>query len=467
MTDGISTGRGSRGPEHQRCLELAAAAIDFQLSPAEERLLRTHLAICAPCTAIAGGMRADASILAATPSPAAPGRVRDAVVGATVRHDDRRGWTRWSVVVAAMLLTVIVGAVAAGALVDRARRTVPAPTAPVAIVRPTPAPAASEVAAPRGGWHDVGDLGGVFGERMVRGVLAAPDGGVVALGIDPTTADPVVWVSPDGADWTLVAQPAGVFGGNVPTSGALAGPGMLVVGWDVSVEAGQQRAIWESADGRSWRRSTDRSALLGTQESDLTMTAGPAGVIVWTPSGKVWTSRDGMTWTGGSIGQGTITDVAVDADRFIAVGLSGGDAFLTTSTDGQAWTAVRDTPAIEGSQVGIERAADGVEAVWVGAQRWERSGADWHAVDGASVPRVPDGTSIMGGAHGLVALGAPTGGDAYRAWTWDGTGDWVTQRVDAEPGSGPPTIVAAAPEGGGWFVLTRRDGALHGWSVTP
>jgi hypothetical protein len=317
------------------------------------------------------------------------------------------------------------------------------------------------------GWNDLGDISDAFDGRSVISVMRSPGGGLVAFGLERTSADPVVWVSDDGVDWTLTDQPSGVFGGGVPTSGALAGPGMLVVGWDISVEAGQQRAIWGSTEGRTWTRSGDASALLGTTREDLTMATGPNGTIVWAPSGKVWVSANGRTWKAGDIGQSGITDMAVDADRYIAVGQSGSDAFLVTSTDGRSWGAPQRVSAGAGTQVGIERADDDTEAVWVGDQRWQRSGATWHAVSGATVPKVPTAASIVGGLSGLAAIGSPTSADVYRAWTWDGSGDWLAERTDAEAGATAPEVVGVAAHEVGWFVLTRRGAALHGWFLAP
>ena len=66
--------------EHQRCIELAAASIDFPLSPDEQRSLRTHLALCDSCTVTVRGLRDDAMRLAAAPHLTAPVAVRNAVI---------------------------------------------------------------------------------------------------------------------------------------------------------------------------------------------------------------------------------------------------------------------------------------------------------------------------------------------------------------------------------------------------
>ena len=83
------------------------------------------------------------------------------------------------------------------------------------------------------------------------------------------------------------------------------------------------------------------------------------------------------------------------------------------------------------------------------------------------MPKVPGPASVVGGRTGLVAVGTPTSAGAYRAWTWDGSGEWEPSRVDAEAGSGTPAVVDVAARGDGWFVLTRRGGDFHAWIVEP
>ena len=221
---------------------------------------------------------------------------------------------RWALLATALAASLVAGSFVAGSVVDRLRGhdlPAPAPTDQQA-PRPTSTPGSAS------GWNDLGDISDAFGARTVKSVMPRPDGGLVAFGQDRVSG-PVVWVSDDGIDWTETHQSKGVFSDSIPTSGALGGPGMLVLGSDVSVRAAQ-RAIWQSTDGRTWTESPDPSAKLQTNATDLTMTSGPAGVIVWRPSGTVWVSTDGATWTPGDVGHPGITDMTVDANGFVAVG---------------------------------------------------------------------------------------------------------------------------------------------------
>ena len=52
---------------HEHELELAAAAIDFELTPAERRRLDAAIADCSVCARAAASYRRDATMLAALP----------------------------------------------------------------------------------------------------------------------------------------------------------------------------------------------------------------------------------------------------------------------------------------------------------------------------------------------------------------------------------------------------------------
>src|SRR5262245_34491541 len=54
-------------PVHERFLELAATAIDFDLTPPEAAELERHLAACVDCRRSAAAMRQDARVIAAMP----------------------------------------------------------------------------------------------------------------------------------------------------------------------------------------------------------------------------------------------------------------------------------------------------------------------------------------------------------------------------------------------------------------
>ena len=64
---------------HARALDLAATALDFELSPPDQRALREHLATCSPCRTSADAFHRDATRLAALPTIPPPAWVAHAI----------------------------------------------------------------------------------------------------------------------------------------------------------------------------------------------------------------------------------------------------------------------------------------------------------------------------------------------------------------------------------------------------
>jgi hypothetical protein len=68
--------------DHERALELAATAFDFELSPADEEALTAHLQACRSCRLISEGLRADAVALGALQREDAPDDLRSRILEA-------------------------------------------------------------------------------------------------------------------------------------------------------------------------------------------------------------------------------------------------------------------------------------------------------------------------------------------------------------------------------------------------
>jgi hypothetical protein len=466
--------------EHERSLALAAAAIDFPLTHEEVEVLGRHLAACPACAEAAGRMREDATSLATRERLPAPPQVRQAVMRAALGGptEGRRGaGLRWSFAAAVLALLAVGGTFVAGAVLERLRD--PSPTDPAIVAgpthRPTPTrtrrpattPGPTRVSAtmapiPSGVWQDMGDLTATFEGRAVQMVLQGPD--LVAIGRDRRTTLPVVWTSDDAMAWNETSQPDEVFGGRVPTSGAHWRDRGWVVGWSIEVAAAQ-RAIWSSADGETWSLVDDPSALLGTEASELRIVVGAAGLLVWAPDGRVWTSTDGLRWDRSDIGSRGVTDAAVDGSTFYLVGRDGGRAFVVTSTDGVSWSDPGTWPAAADAQVGIELDASGMLLAWIGDRPLEVTRDGWRERGGAaSMPSVADPQDIVGGGEGFAAFATPTDTGVQRAWVSDGTHDWELLR--SEPASGSRSIVGVIG-GNGWYVLTRQGTTYRGWALWP
>jgi hypothetical protein len=473
---------------HERALTLAAAAIDFRLSPEEQHELAAHLAGCPSCSVAAAAMRADAAALARAPRLDAPASVRRAVMRAAT---SRSGGARPSPVLAfaliALVLAMVGGAFVGGSLLQRDDRT-PQPSLlgypdrspsleprPPTTERPRPTPRPTPAASARPGrsaqpptpasWRRLGDLGDAFGGKHVTSISAAPGGGFIAFGEDASTLSPLVWRSDDGVAWEAVDVPDGTFGGVAPVSHAeLTDAGLVVVAYDVSVESGTRRVVWTSPDGRTWTKG----AGLDTDGSPLTLISGPQGLLAWLTTGRVWSSADGVTWTRSSIGQGDVSDVLAGRDGFTAVGRDGARVWFATSANGRRWDFQR-IPVDGDALPGAEAAATGPQLVWVGTDRWRPAADGGWSPTGARIPQVSHVRDVIGGPRGFLAIGFVAPGGAHRAWTWDGQGAW--QAVEgSRAGSaeaGGAEVIGAVPDDTGWTVFAAANGRVTAWRVDP
>lgn len=445
--------------DHERALDLAATAIDFPLPPAEMDALSRHLATCPVCTVAVERLREDAAGLAGLERRPAPSHVREAVVRAAVggRSASRRGaGLRWSFAAVLLAVLAVGGTFVAGAMLERSRDVGPTPT-------DQPAPRATDGIVPSRlvGWMDLGIIDAAFDGRSVQLVLPAPERGLVALGRDQRSTLPAVWTSDDGSTWTLTTQPEDLFSGRVPTGGVLHDGALWVVAWDIASQ-GAQRAIWGSSDGVTWARVGGNGGLLGTEASDLDMTAGPAGLLVWAADGRAWTATDGTSWIRSDANVTGVVDGAVD-DRFRLVASDDGRASLVTSADGRAWGSPSRVPIAGEAQAGIESTADGTLLAWVDGEPYRATQTAWRRADGS--PEVPSGT-VVGGPGGFAAIAAPTADGVQRAWVGDGRGEWRSVRSEATA-EGARVVVGVAPVADGWYVLTRQGTTYRGWLLRP
>ena len=97
--------------DHGQILELAAAAIDFDLDPVERSQLDAALETCPLCRRQAAEMRATATILRRPSDIGTPSRVRDVVIGAALRSGRRTPALR-PLLAASLSLLVVLGGTA-------------------------------------------------------------------------------------------------------------------------------------------------------------------------------------------------------------------------------------------------------------------------------------------------------------------------------------------------------------------
>jgi hypothetical protein len=119
---------------HEHELELAAAALDFELTPAQRARLDRAIAECSVCAGAAAAYRRQATLLQALPVVDASPVVRMNVERAAGLRPQRTPWT-WALLAAALLGLVLTGVLIAGSNRDRQN--------PIVEVAPTPAPSAT------------------------------------------------------------------------------------------------------------------------------------------------------------------------------------------------------------------------------------------------------------------------------------------------------------------------------------
>ncbi|HEV8281511.1 MAG TPA: hypothetical protein VGQ02_06610 [Candidatus Limnocylindrales bacterium] len=125
---------------HDHELELAAAAVDFELTPDERARLDTAIAECSVCARAATSYRRQATLFEALPVVDASPAVRRHVERTAGLRPQRTQWT-WALLAAALLGLLVTSALVAGAL-DQNRRN------GLVDVAPTPAPSATPTATP-------------------------------------------------------------------------------------------------------------------------------------------------------------------------------------------------------------------------------------------------------------------------------------------------------------------------------
>jgi hypothetical protein len=302
-----------------------------------------------------------------------------------------------------------------------------------------------------------------------------------------------VWGSPDGRSWTRVPD-ADAFAATFPTFGGLPGAGGIdglaaggsgVVGVGGTGEWGTtaRAAAWQSADGQVWRRSlvagSTSAFMLDVAAGGPGFVAiGAAGIVdprpyqetqVY-PTGAVWVSVDGATWTrldtGKVFANGIPTRiVTLPSGVLVASGLDkrslqqcsncfGGSYLLWASADGRTWSRLPELtlPALatDAAEVRSDLIADGPRIL-----HWRAEGifASTDAKTWVSFAPPPTEefadqapSSLFAIDGGLLAIGPTSVSDnpdgsqfVATTWTWTPTGSW-----------GPPAPIAIDPPLPGW-----------------
>jgi hypothetical protein len=111
-------------------------------------------------------------------------------------------------------------------------------------------------------------------------------------------AQPSMWTSADGLDWTSVGLPEGL--SDVCAMTSIGARGFLAFG-----RAGDRIAAWTSTDGATWVESTvEHADASGITDDTLSLpeacsvVAADGGLVavMQVDDAQIWTSRDGVSW---------------------------------------------------------------------------------------------------------------------------------------------------------------------------
>ena len=505
---------------HQRSIELAATAVDFDLTAAEAIELEAHLAACPTCARRAATLRADASTLG-RPLPLLPSLRVDNAVYAAIARRPARPQRLLLLVAAAFLLVALLGTVAVGAALLRTREILPT------TVVPQPNPTTVAVAsggpdtsrAPDASPTLVGETWRTLDFRVYApGVLieAATFAGADLVGVGrggclpdlkaPTTCYGSAWMAATGEDWTHVPDQRGLeVSTSVGSSGVAKGifdvatgpAGIIAIG---SPDDGAGPGIWRSPDGRTWQRIK-----LGFDVGDAHLTAVAADaqgyIIVGSVAAglatnaraAVWTSRDGATWTRaadtadmdigpcldtGEVARcGGMLGVTQTGAGYVAVGQARSNAgersrpAAWTSTDGLTWTRSDAGLDFDGFLSGVTLGGRGIVAVGTICQPTcvnASPGVAAISLDGSTwtFSPVAGATELQGVVHvgdggQLFALGAPglVPEPPAELELWR-SADGVTWQVVP----GLPSIPAAVAYGGADIAAADDRLVIVGWA---
>lgn len=325
-----------RASLHERGLQLAAMAVDYELTSAETNELATHLATCPSCARRAAALRADAGALS-EPLTLLPSARVDAAVYAAIARRPARPQRVWVLAAAAaLLLLALLGALATGAYLLRNWQilpitVVPSPSAPVAVISPQPDASTARSAEPDPSippvigesWQGIDLPASDVGEGWIGLMesVTATETGFVAVGRpvcvdgqpEPTNCHASVWTAAyAGGGWTRAPDQPGLemvwgaspSGPEVGLFDVARGPaGLVAIGWDA-----QGPGAWHSPDGRTWERV--KVAFGSSPEDALSyriaaVAGGLRGYVIVgyvvkdgpTARAAAWTSLDGVSWT--------------------------------------------------------------------------------------------------------------------------------------------------------------------------
>lgn len=490
--------------DHGRALDLAAAALDWDLTPAESAELSGHLATCARCQRAKAIQDGQATVLRSVTYAETPVAVRSVVVGAASAGARRTRRATWTMLAAAALLALAAVTAAVGAyLREQESEVLPRP-AVVDPAPPAPMPSAlSALPSPFGPptWMSDPEAAAAFGGEAIHTVVDGP-AGFVAFATARADLETLVWVSADGATWEHVEQPSGTFGGGQTRHAVAGGPGYVALLNKPSDTVLGLHSIWTSRDGRIWARDPDPSGEFGKVDIlGMASVDGVVLVLVNDASGerRLLRSDDGTAWRESPPPNQLVTGLnGVQGNSgFVIVGLSdprspGRGVVAWHSMDGRSWTPTFESDGRLRRVVGtgtrlLAEGGGGSEGEFtltsVDGRGWQPVPQELMPGFNPAAPDEPLRAKLEGGNGGFLAYAAPLAFDEpLTAWTSVDGENWsLLDRSAADPApviSPRPRAGAAlreqrvlvrevVPVADGWVLFgeDRVTGRALVWSI--
>lgn len=419
---------------HQRAVELAVSALDFDLEPGDREWLDEHLERCSSCRRSAERYVFDAQAMDRLPLVSAPARVEARVLGAERdRPAGRSGAVRLLATVTTAALVAAVGGFALlGSASDRggagssiapsataesghpsgtaAATRSPSTSNPSAEPASTATPQPTAVAPIR--WERA-DVPSDATAREIRTIAVRDDRAVATL--LGAAGEPRLWWSDAGGPWRDAELPGGTFGGAPPWLVHPWRNGFVALGWRDVEQSPVERRVWLSPDGLAWRPNVDTTATLGPLTYGL-LAASRSTVLVAGRSQegetRVWRSADGVSWTELSVGDDVrgagFEGLASDGSSFVALVSNGDSRAIWRSDDGEAWTPL--APPSDALRIDGVSATTGTVVVYGASSSEDRTSAAWWSTGHDTWQRAAFGAMPAAGDDAIAAItGSPAG----------------------------------------------------------
>jgi len=291
---------------------------------------------------------------------------------------------------------------------------------PTATPAPTPTPGPTVPAVSTSAWTGL-TVTALTAPMPIQANVVPWSGGYIAIGAETTNGFNRGWTSTDGRSWTEL--PFSVFGfdaasGDTLFNSATACGDRVLVEMDHATPEGVGTVtLWSSSDGTTWTQAPFHNDSRGTLVARGSVAVADTETGGGAANGTaLLVTTDCVTWQrislpGPAVAQ--ITDLAVNANGFVAVGWSGDQASPTAkplawySADGQHWSAAK-APSTSGL---------GFNNVWAGQNGFlalsvtpgMTPGADaiWWSADGHSW--APSTADPFGAIQQGEGVGSPAG----------------------------------------------------------